>query len=453
VLSREEAGRGLDGINEIRSAISNMSIWLEPAFREDLLDLCAGLESFIEVCKTQLSDKGIELARALESAHPNRRIGFMCPSRDVLPSIENFVQQQRPRSPVYGARSIRATEFLDELIMLAWPGQKKWEHFRNANLSRDILFLCYPFELRWLNQYRNSEAMFLANQSLAVETKSDLTDFAPDLFHAPEGHGVTDTAAEGDNGYAFNFEPTGRASRKDGNHVQPSGSTSRARYIGFAGDTFAYLSEGYNAAVITDIIRGIEGADVKWTDVDDLAVGEIVLFRDGAHADLLGELCSKQYDDYAMSRYKANTWRRAINEFRKSRRWSAKEMARWLRNKGIDRNLQSILGWIECSHVIAPQHAEDIQSIAKVLGDTRLEADYKEVFEHARRIRSYHQTIGQTLTESVIDFLRNNHIDLSDGETELDLKIGRAWIVEVEFVNTETENVAVSLINRLRWRD
>src|SRR5262249_50613337 len=137
-----------------------------------------------------------------------------------------------------------------------------------------------------------------------------------------------------------------------------------ALYVDFVGPTFAFLTEGHELPVLNQYISG-DGPTtrVPMRAIDNLKVGDYVLFRESGDSDIIRFLAEDEIgkEQYEALRGKATRWRKTLNSLGKDPR----TVLQRLHSVGFSRHLLTVKAWMYDEGRICPKYAEDIRMIAE----------------------------------------------------------------------------------------
>ena len=387
------------------------------------------------------------------------------------------------------AESHLAETRAEHLILCGWLGAHRMRRLLDGCLAADISILLYPFERGWLRgalrRWRGSEENLNATRRLALmgishadlklsdnarEPLSELMDAMPPNEQR---------ASEFDAGqYEERLRVHRRASLAAG---APGEATEPARLFEFSSDHFAFLTESCRHPVVNELIAQARDPDASSSKAskrakelpqkraDELAVGDYVVFRQGAAGDLIRDMADivlrRQNSEHL--RDVAGLWKVALQEWAQreqelaldwGKRGGLKNIMAALKEHGVERGEQTILKWLDPDHqTIGPRDPEKtFAAIARVTGDEEFARQLPAVLQALERVYSAHfgasDILKSTLYERLPAFLAQTDEDsFAQGLLQIDIpNVGEAVVVRVEEIGRETIKVSRSQINVLQ---
>jgi hypothetical protein len=230
----------------------------------------------------------------------------------------------------------------------------------------------------------------------------------------------------------------------------PESDRRPARYVGFVGDTYAYLTPGHGVPVVSDLVRHIDPqqARIAIRTVEQLRVGEYVLFRDHGDRDVISLFAEQVIGPvrYRERRAIADRWRAALRSVAPT----PAEVYRRLRDAGVRKHAVTIRSWLMDPDKIGPGSREDLVAVAHASGDAAFLADVDTIWAAMGELRSAHVAAGPRLSDFLLAELPQKLTAVRDRETFVDLTLGQAWVVEIEEIG-ELEERACTEVDRLLW--
>ena len=358
--------------------------------------------------------------------------------------------------PVMQIGTFGADHEYEGIVIPAWPNAKRFARLMSLGIARDICILSYPFEKKWVSQYRNNERARAQSNELTAEERSSLLGIDAGLLAPvnPSRRGDTKSEPPADDPI---FEIEERIANRRRTR-QPSTSTEgtdtrRARYVRFIGDCYALLTEWSSWHVLNDLIYTTQDDNAlpRIVEVSDLAPGDFVLFRAGGDSEFVRLVAEDNMgrDEYRRIRTVADRWKQALRRLGHT----PSNVQRRLAGHGLHRTLPTIAGWMNNPDRIGPGDDTDIDVIANAARDPHLAPHAEEVKDAISIIRGSHQAAGRRLTQLLLGELRGRIGELGDRPVLLDLHFGQAWVVQIDSIARIQRDHATTQVNRLIWDD
>ena len=361
--------------------------------------------------------------------------------------------------PVLPIQAIHAREEYDGIVLLTWPNRRRFARLSNSSVSPEIRLLAYPFENRWLAAHQRREEMITASSRLEAAERAAIV-----------GIGVQLLATMADTRVDMNPEPTAdetladspllslerRISQHRPAHSPASAGRAdvrRARLVEFHGGCYSLFTEWAHMHVL----NGISGDRIKGkvavqpVAVVDIAEDDLVLFRAAAEKGFIRLLAEDELGitQYERTRAAAELWKLTLRRLGST----PAAVQRSLGRVGLNRNLQTIAGWMENPELIGPGYEEDIELIAAAANDDALLSGLASIKESISRIRGAHVAAGSRLTQLILGEVQGRLAQVDEEPILLDLGFGQAWVVQVRAIDTRLRIYPADQTNRLLWDD
>lgn len=407
------------------------------------------------LCEETMTAKGIALLDTLTSAVAVDKSAVVTRCDWGSQEARLWLGGMGGSFPVYRVDQVPADLGFEQLIFVAWPNARRFDQLVRRYPARRMVVLAHAFERYWVGEYEKRRAQ-LAGPELTTRRKRIMLRLVPDVTPGDE----TDTAATVESSDVLHpgrFEWSAerflvRRKSVSGAELDASGSDEmcEAHYVDFVGPTFSYITEGHEFPSVNDFING-GGSNpaVHHRSIEDLKVGDFVLFRESGDSDIIRFIAEDEMGakEYAALRARATRWRTALAS-------TGRDPAlvwRTLKESGLSRQLPTVRNWLLNEQMIAPKNFEDVRVIALAAGDADLMAHISEVQEACEEIKSRHIRAGFRLTTMLREALPKHIAVPGDREIRLDLGFGAIWIVKVNEIDGSTTNWNRRLANRLLW--
>jgi len=363
---------------------------------------------------------------------------------------------QGDNSPVFPIQALNAENEWEGIILLAWPGRRRFTRLRNLAVTNHIRILTYPFEHRWLLGHQNQEHFLRNIYQMENAARAEILGIDSDMLHTlkstePPRQSI-DVPTEQP---MLDFEKRFTRRRLSRPSSTLSGDELRfARLVEFYGGCYALLTEWSQLYVLNDLITEIqvEGGRLRMASATDLSIDDFVLFRASGDKELTRLLAEDELgiEEYQRIRATAERWKSSLHRLGRSPKMIKERLAQ----HGLDRTLPTITRWMENPDLISPHSYEsEIEVIAKATCDAELLDEISSVIDAISTIRGAHIRAGNQLTNLIIAEVRNRLGYLDEQPVLLDLEFGQAWVVQVESMDLELRKYAADQVNRLLWAD
>ena len=441
-------------LGRAKEHLSTARVWLSPEVFSQINSALGNMHvAAVKLAESGNTPKGKMLIDALKAADTRQQQSAVVVARTNVDDVERWINQSGVQAAVYSLSNITESHSFEQVLMLSWPRSARFDDLVHRYVTTDLRLLAYRFEEKWLNQYR-SRFKRSAVPGISLERKLQ-------LLGIPATRIVDENAIENcpSTPESVKFDiPEERflARRKSGAKGNGDPGTEQeafvdASYVDFVGPTFAYLTQGHEVAVLNNYVSGeaAPGTKIPMRSVDDLKAGDYVLFRESGDSDIIRFLAEDEVgkEQYQSLRAAATRWRSALSSLGTDPRlaWNR------LRAVGFSRHLQTVKAWMLDESRICPKDIEDLRKIAEASSDHELLAALPRLWQAKEELMSLHISAGFRLTQLLMRELPNKIGVLGRGETELDLGVGKVWIVRIQDIDCSESAQRRSQVNRLLW--
>jgi hypothetical protein len=248
----------------------------------------------------------------------------------------------------------------------------------------------------------------------------------------------------------WNFEQRLRAVRK-GIAASPTEATETvpARYVGFVGDSYTFLTESHKVPIATELVSGKvrQNQNLPERTVAEIKLGDFVVFPESGDRELVQELADKLIGKSAHDLRKlAHVWKDVLQTSGLSSEYIFAQSCLLNRH----RHPVTIRNWLADTTQIGPREKEDLVLIALVTNSNQLDLSIDDVWLAIERLRGAHQRAGKRLRDVLLQRLPQVISQVEERGTQIDLaEFGSAWVVQVDSIASQTEPRGRSEVNRL----
>lgn len=347
-------------------------------------------------------------------------------------------------------QSINAEDEWDGIILACWPGRRRFSRLNNLAAARDMRILAYPFERRWFLGHEAREHALRRSHRMEAGDRAGILGVDPEILppvrstyarRPVDGHSQAQPMLDFERGF----------SRR--RHSRPSsaveGDVRLARLVEFFGGCYALLSEWSQLHVLNELMgdRKGDGHRLRTVSASELSADDFVLFRAGGGKEFVRMLAEDTLgiEEYERVRAIAERWKPALRRLGST---SAAVQGRLERFR-LHRTLPTINGWMDNPDLIGPGNLNDIKVIGEAADDSELRKSVQLVGDAVTRIRGAHIAAGSRLTQLILGEVRDRLGQLDDQPVLLDLGYGKAWVVRVQYVDSQTREYSTDQVNRL----
>lgn len=367
--------------------------------------------------------------------------------------ISGVVRRQWPHADVVTVGDAPNVRDRDAILLASWSRKSVIDDLVGSCAAPDLRVLTYSYEQQWLSGYNRRREVDRRNWRIEGPDRPHLLGLPPSdrAMSLTESSGKAQNSSLDDLLSVVRMERFLGAARKGVPGIATdSADVVEARYVGFTGQTYAYLTPTHRVPMVNALVQAQRAARaaVEQVIVEDLQLGDLVLFRDVGDSDVIALIAEKMHGQrYTAARKLAEEWRPVLRRISTDPSTIHKQ----LRRLGLKQQLTTVTRWLRDPSLIGPQSLVDLRTIADAAKDRWLLEHYFEVFNAIRIVRGDHMAAGSRLTEILLAELPSKLSMIREHETRLELTLGDVWIVEVEEVSSDIEQRNYTEVNRLLW--
>jgi|GEM_PF-3035968 len=390
----------------------------------------------------------------------SQRVAVVATTRFSLPAIRTVIES----TGIQGIAAIapddvtEESEF-DQVIVTGWPRARHLRKFLNMYAAPSVLLLVYPFEQTLFARFFSTRERDLQRWT---GSEDRLQSFTGEHFTLPDQStwkNPFESVSRIVTPASVDPEELLKSVRK-GIPPEERGEPSMisARYFGFTGAGYAYLTEHYELPTVTEFMTGSSTSEkqVPLSSVKKLQLGDFVVFRSDANRqkDLISEIAAESIGNtrYKTTCEEAASWKSALGRLGSE----SDEVWSRLKRSGLNRALQTVKNWMYNPSLIGPMEQSDLISILTAAEDRELLARSETIWRAISDVRSAHREAGRELSGLLMTALPDYLPDAEDGETTIELSLrgkalGSVHVVQVDVIATETESRSEAEVNRVLW--
>ena len=451
-------------LEQLQLDVKNKAIWLEKGAVETANEFIDIIKTFMEN-PNRVSNKIAELEELLQNKTRKNQIAIVLADASEVSITKGFWKNIVSRSKQKGIQFVTPSELdfmqeYDHLIVCGWLGTERMRRLFDSCIAQSITVLMYPFEREW---FRSAVSRWRSQKEKLKDTELTQYQKAKILQTQPQNLPVTQEPKEGrppetDFDIAeFELRLSAFRHKHYATPFSPGETTTEARFLSFSQEMYAFLRPNHKVPVVTDFIaeHADESATVPSRDVSQLKVGDYVIFREGSDSDLIRELADTGLDGVGKGEHRkvAGLWKQALLQFVTEHPYGFEGALIELWDEGLKPTEITIRSWLSDEHRIGPRNEKDIEIIAHVSGNQKLQERLDDVRRAIKEVRGAHLQAAHFLAQKLIDqvpsLLRQGLV----GSRTIDIEdIGQAFVVCVEYISEKDIEVPLTEVNRL-FRD
>lgn len=460
-LDQETVRDGRARLDAIARAIEQEAVWLPGEVTAALRAACEGLRSACAATSVATSHaKGLALQRLVEDLRGRGvdRILVVTRTAAAARNVGGLLNRNDSAVVVGTIGEVEQLGEADAVILTAWPNSRRLRDLVGRYLAPSVYLVAFRFEKEWFSGFRRSYSASLRRGDIEPSMKAALTGLPITFFSPSEPR--TDLSRDHDRLEALQVVRIEDLLLRQRKGVALAASnrdeTRPARYVGFVGAGYAYLSEWQHLPVITALVRGTtrNRPRLDLRTVDALTVGDYVVFRGGAESNIIRSVAAQLTGagEYARLRERAEEWRQSLWRLGYDPELKLADPPRihaLLRRWGLGVGIHTVRRWLYDETQIGPGDEEALTAIAKATADEDLLARQTEIWDAIRAVRTLHLEAGHRLSQLLLDSIQKNPPQLGIRETRIEVAGAPAWILEVEELGEGYEPRPAGQVNRL----
>lgn len=443
-------------ITEVEAAIGRASMWIPREAHGVLVMTCAKLR---EACEPA-ADLGLAKVGVIDGLLRELDVGttlVVCHPDQVYALTRRVSATAEAPVTVCGHHSFPAETLFDRIIFTSWLGSENSLKVAKSYSSSRLILVGYAFEIGWLRQFTRRLRRAPQAAELSGEDKQrvfqHLDGLKPD-WAADERVGLPIPPVDGPWPTADSIESLVMRIRKGQPPAAAQGAdTIVARYVSFAGNSYAYLTANRRVPVATSLVRGgaLRTQPIPERKADQLRRGDFVIFQEHGDTQLLRGIADSLLGPQARDiRELASRWRVPL----RNSGLSPGEFQLRAEELNESRHILTIRNWFSDEEQIGPGSRDDLALISLVTDSPALDAEADAIWKAIITLRGAHVSAGARLHDVLLHKLPSVVGDVEDGGTRVELDdVGSAWIVRVDAIADELDLRHRSEVNRLLWDD
>jgi len=343
-------------------------------------------------------------------------------------------------------------------IATGWFGRQKMARLLKPPAGSPLVLLLYRVEQGWYDSLTKSFARQKSRRSRQSRRSTVFRESVgwhrreqPDVLPPaePEPPSILPTldefqrrAVEGRRRHALE--------QARGNGLEPEVD---ARPVFFVDGSHAFLTDGYEAKVVTHLLSTVATSDgakaeVHLREVSSLRTGDVLIFMRGSDKDAIREVADRRLPPNM--RATAKLWQDALRRFQKKNGYDCTELWRQLRKAGCTHHRGTVRAWIESNAIIAPRdaHEHELKIIGDVTQDSELKRRFAECDQAITTVWGAHLSASSYLAEQVLARATNRLAAGVDAASLIEIEPG-VVLATVDEVQDEAVKVRRSSTNRL----
>ena len=457
--TRDESRRFTDQLSVIRRELERDRHWIgDPA--TTLEDICHEFDSVLLESYHLGTAKGDVLLKVFFNirAMYGQQTAILARNNSQIKQLDNWSNRFGFGARVFTSGTVPEDGSFECVVCPAWPGGDAFQRVARRFITPRIKVIGYAFEINWLEQchrkLRQRPKLPVFNQTEKAEfmkTGNSVRIIWPEEPEQPE----PESRSAGSTFSIWSFENRIRTIRKGGTiSTLVTEETAAAKYVGFRGDAYAYITESHKLPIVTELLAAQEGTRQKtpMKEVGQVRVGDFAVFRDGGDRDVIQVIADKQLQrdgrDATTLRKTANLWVEVL----RSTGLQAEQILIQLSEFGSRKHLLTIRNWLFNDSIIGPGLRTDLDLIAKVAKSNELDELKEEVWTAIKQIRAAHHSAGAWLTGILLQRLPSCLGEIEESGTKINIEdVVTAWVVQVDDISPQFEYFPRTSVNRLLW--
>ncbi len=424
-----------EAIRELQSTMRSQRMWM-PAPVANLLERAFKLAGELQRSQQLGLAKGEALAERLKTSNHS---AVVARNRLALNQVRSFLDSIDSNAPVL-LPSEMSSETYDSVVVTSWLGRDRMLGLVTEYPAQEIHVLCYPFEEHWLSSFVKRWTKVRTDLLSPARQIKRITG----LSGWPQQKGSSwEREFDMPSGREYHDDPVSsllRRRKKGPDHGPVHDSQLReARYVGYLGNGYSYLTDSHRIPVVTDLVLGdeLDLPRVPLVAAKELGIGDLVLFRERSDRGLISSMAGMAMgvDKYAAIRDVAELWRAALGSFG----WNSERAWRLLRQAGLKRTRATVRAWFFDDERIGPQSKTDLEIIARASQHEDLAQRLDDVWNAIGVIRGEHIRAGRRLSDLLRSELPQHLGTVIETPVKIELTLGATWVVEVEDIGDAVE--------------
>lgn len=431
VLQQQSSFIGTENIGKLQSIIADIMDELLPGIKAHSQSKFEEIQNVVDAC-------------------PGHKVLLLCRHAEALKALKHRLDANSDLTFLTYDEISVAKNVYDVAIMVGWPGKHLFSKLFNSGVTDKIQAVLYRNEISALNSYFKQKTKAEEAVRLTPEQKAEIIGCPSELFNESQSEKTLETEqnkpenAEPDDietkekTAIFNVDWSMRPTLPSVPSQQNEQAID-AVYVSFNNDRCAYLTPSHRLPVIDP-----RTYQYKNKTVEELAAGDIVVFRQSGDREILKEIAEKLYpESYEKLAVQAAEWKHWLN----SLGTNVSDIWLKLSEHGLQRSFMTINNWVKNEDLIGPQNLRDVLVIAEATGGEENIEKAAQVANAVRELRGIHVEAGFKLTKLLMSRLSKELNEDEQGQESLDSSLADVELMTVEEVDMEPVQVMPALTN------
>lgn len=440
----------LEQVLSVENVLRQQSSFIGTENIEKLKSIMADImDDFLPSIITHSQSKFEEIQNVVHAC-TGHKVLLLCRHAEALKALKDRLYNSPDLTFLTYDETSVAKNVYDVAIMVGWPGKHLFSKLFNSGVTDKIQAVLYQNEISALNSYFKQKTKAEEAVRLTPEQKAEIIGCPSELFNEsqhektaetdqskPEQAGLEDIDAK-EKTAIFNVDWSTRPKLPSVSGQQRE-QTIDAVYVSFNNDRCAYLTQNHRLPVIDPRTH-----QYKNKTVEELAAGDIVVFRQGGDREIIREIAEKLYpESYEKLAVQAAEWKHWLNAL------GSNVSDIWLKlsEHGLQRSFMAINNWVKNEDLIGPQNLKDILVIAETTGREENIEKAQQVANAVRELRGIHVEAGFKLTKLLMSRLSKELNEDNYDHESLDTSLADVELMTVEEVDMEPVQVMPTLAN------
>ncbi len=356
-------------------------------------------------CELQRNNPKEEILRGILGAHPT--LAIVCPDARLRPDLEQAYSG-------FGTRIVAGISEEEALmggaILIGWFRKDSVAKLLVPPVTDPLYLILYDIEKKWYDDFQR--ARMKARESRLEHGHRSRLFPKVEGWRKPEIREKQDEIPSQESRLheletiqehvrtAYRRSLTQRA------EVDGSDTEAEGYLVVFEGDWYGFLTESFQANVVTHLMETIEEgtaekADIRQKPLRELRPGDALLFHLGSDSDVIRTAADKILPHGR--RETASIWRYALERYMSQNGIGYEDLWKQLSQAGCPLQFPTVKNWLMNRNMIGPRESRrDVEIIAKVTGDEILLQRMEEVLDSISEVRSAHRKAGNAIAKSVL---------------------------------------------------
>ncbi len=466
-------------LDQIKNTIINRGYEIPDSDKENFNEMISTFEIFLEIVNPEDElQKSKELLKII-SENYSKRIAVITSTNQHHEKLEKIILHKCTKEVkvVQSSSDISMNDDYDLIIVTGWPTGKNLTRILTCNKFKNINFLVYPYQLKWLkNIIKSLNGFYTKNQSsdftpnvhededviLSVIQNTNILP-EPNINSNIENVKIPELDVD-----ILDFEVQLKERRRKAFQSSTEESVIRfedAKLVDFYEGYAGVFSDGHKFNKVNNLMDSDDGnpedLKIETISTDKLKEGDFILHFETDRDTLKQKTEEKMIKDGRDADLKLSSfWVLSLQDLDKKYHYNREALFKHLESYGLTVQLAQLRNWLN-GETIAPKDDNNLKVIGEAIGGDVgqiLINNRSKIIDACNILKTYRFKTAQKRREAAIKLISEQDLtryrEIGKNVLNFDIEeFGEATIFRVEDIDTDYMEYPRTIINKIKLED